>query len=149
MVALRLTPAEYEAIKNREPKRMGQAPFTPGQSKFRSVMCEADGIKFRSKKERKRYLELMALKHAGEVKYFLTQVPFRLPGNTKYLLDFMVFWEDGDITHEDAKGMKTPMFVMKKKQVEALYPIKITEPFDVIPHTAAPGAKRRTAPEEI
>jgi hypothetical protein len=90
-------------------------------------MSECDGIKFRSKKERKRYLELMALRHAGEVKYFLMQVPFRLPGNTKYLLDFLVFWKSGDVTCEDVKGMRTAMYIMKKKQVEALYPVTIIE----------------------
>jgi hypothetical protein len=69
----------------------------------------------------------MALRHAGEVKYFFMQVPFRLPGNTKYLLDFMIFWKDGEVTYEDAKGMRTAMYIMKKKQVQALYPVTIIE----------------------
>ena len=94
-------------------------------SKHRNVICEADGIKFRSKKERKRYLELCALRDAGEC-WFLRQVPFYLPGNTKYVLDFMIFWKDR-VTFEDTKGHRTAMFIMKKKQVEALYPIRIVE----------------------
>lgn len=134
--------AEFEALKNRNVKPGVRQIATPGNGKFNAVICEADGIKFRSKKERKRYLELMALKNAGEIKYFLMQVPFRLPGNTKYLLDFLVFWKDGQVTHEDVKGMKTPMFIMKKKQVETLYPIFIVEPYNRINHTAMPGAKR-------
>jgi hypothetical protein len=103
----------------------GRHGFKP--NKFNAVICEADGIKFRSKKERKRYLELMALKSAGQC-WFLRQVPFYLPGETKYVLDFLVFWSDGRITYEDSKGQKTPMYIMKKKQVEALYPVKIIEP---------------------
>ncbi len=95
-------------------------------SKHRNVICEADGIKFRSKKERKRYLELCALRDAGEC-WFLRQVPFYLPGNTKYVLDFMIFWKDRRVTFEDTKGHRTAMFIMKKKQVEALYPIRIVE----------------------
>jgi hypothetical protein len=95
-------------------------------SKFHNVICEADNIKFRSKKERQRYLELKALQASGEC-WFLRQVPFYLPGNTKYLLDFMVFWTNGNTTFEDTKGKRTPMFIMKKKQVEALYPITIIE----------------------
>jgi hypothetical protein len=63
---------------------------------------------------------------AGEC-WFLMQVPFRLPGKTKYLLDFLVFWKDGRQTFEDTKGKRTPMYIMKKKQVEALYPIRILE----------------------
>ena len=116
---------------------------TTAPSKFHAVICEADGIKFSSKKERRRYLELMALQHSGDVKYFLMQVPFRLPGNTKYLLDFLVFWADGIVTHEDVKGMKTAMFVMKKKQVEALYPVRIVEPYNRIGYEEVPGVKVR------
>ena len=95
-------------------------------NKHNNVICEADKIKFRSKKERKRYLELCALRDAGEC-WFLRQVAFHLPGNTKYVIDFIIFWKDGKPTFEDVKGMRTPMFIMKKKQVEALYPIKIIE----------------------
>jgi hypothetical protein len=46
--------------------------------KFRAIRCEADGIKFPSKKERKRYLELKQLQELGEVTFFLRQVPFYL-----------------------------------------------------------------------
>jgi hypothetical protein len=132
--------AEYEALKNRNTKT---APVTPSQSKFRAVMCEADGIKFRSKKERKRYLELCALRAAGEVKYFLRQTPFHLPGNTKYTSDFTVFWADGEVTHEDVKGYRTKEFIRAKKQVEALYPVRIIEPCNRINHTDLPGVKVR------
>lgn len=104
-----------------------QACVESKPNKFHAVMCEADGIKFRSKKERSRYLELMALQNAGEC-WFLRQVPFYLPGDTKYVLDFLVFWKDGRQTFEDSKGSKTPMYIMKKKQVQALYPVKIIEP---------------------
>lgn len=127
--------AEFEALKNRNKK------IPPGlshdewlaayqkqnkASKFNSVICEADNIKFRSKKERRRYLELKALQAAGEC-WFLRQVPFYLPGNTKYVLDFLIFWKNGTYTFEDTKGKRTPMFIMKKKQVESLYPVKIIE----------------------
>ncbi len=115
---------EFEELKRRNVK----ATPAPKPSKFHAVICEADGIKFRSKKERKRYIELSALKHAGEVSYFLRQTPFHLPGNTKYVLDFMVFWKDGNVTHEDTKGHRTPSYIRNKKQVEALYPIRIIEP---------------------
>ena len=39
----------------------------------------------------------------------------------------MVFWKDGTVTIEDVKGFKTPMYILKKKQVEEVYPIEIIE----------------------
>jgi len=95
--------------------------------KFKAVRCESDGFKFASKKECKRYSELKLLQKAGEVAFFQMQTPFHLPAGVKYVLDFQVYWANGDITFEDVKGVKTPMYILKKKQVEALYPIKITE----------------------
>lgn len=97
------------------------------QHKFKAIRCEQDGFKFASKKELKRYLELKILLSAGEVLLFLMQVPFHLPGGVKYVCDFQVFWNDGNVTFEDVKGFRTPMYILKKKQVEALYPIEILE----------------------
>ena len=95
--------------------------------KFKAVRSESDGFKFASKKERKRYLELKMLRQAGEVLFFQMQSPFHLTGAVKYVCDFQVYWKNGDITFEDVKGVKTPMYILKKKQVEQLYPITITE----------------------
>lgn len=95
--------------------------------KFRAIATELDGIKFASKKEAKRYMELKLLQQSGALLFFLRQVPFHLPANVKYVCDFLCFWKHGTVTIEDVKGIKTPMYILKKKQVEALYPIKITE----------------------
>ncbi len=95
--------------------------------KFHAKPTELDGIKFSSKKEAKRYMELKLLKDSSDVLFFLRQVPFHLPGNVRYVCDFMVFWSNGDITVEDVKGMKTDMYVVKKKILEDTYPIQITE----------------------
>ena len=96
-------------------------------NKYRNVRTIIDGIPFQSKKEANRYCELKLLQQAGEVLYFLRQVPFRLPAEVKYLCDFYVIWKDGNIGIEDVKGKKTASYIMKKKMVENLYPIKITE----------------------
>jgi len=95
--------------------------------KFNAIKTECDGIKFSSRKEAKRYSELKFLQSNGELLFFLRQVPFHLLGNVRYVCDFMVFWCNGDVTVEDVKGMKTDMYIVKKKLVEATYPIKITE----------------------
>lgn len=95
--------------------------------KFNAVRVETDGIKFPSKKESKRYLQLKLLKESGEIIFFLRQVPFHLSGSVKYVCDFVIFWADGNVTIEDVKGMKTSIYIAKKKMVESTYPIKITE----------------------
>lgn len=95
--------------------------------KFNAIQVEKDGIKFPSKKEAKRYLQLKQLQALGEIIFFLRQVPFHLSGGVKYVCDFVIFWADGNVTIEDVKGIKTSIYIAKKKMVEATYPIKITE----------------------
>jgi hypothetical protein len=95
--------------------------------KFKAKPQIIDDIHFASKKEGKRYQELLLAQKGGRVVFFLRQVPFHLPGGNKYICDFMVFWEDGKITFEEVKGYKTPLYKMKKQIVESVYPIKITE----------------------
>lgn len=95
--------------------------------KFNAIASEVDGIKFPSKKEARRYAELKALKESGEIVFFLRQVPFHLSGGVKYVCDFLIFWAGGNVSIEDVKGMKTPIYTAKKKMVEATYPITITE----------------------
>ena len=59
------------------------------------------------------------------------QVPFEIIINgkkiCKYLLDFKVEYGDGRIEYVDTKGLITPMYRIKKKLVEAMFPIKIKE----------------------
>lgn len=95
--------------------------------KFKAKPQELDGIKFPSKKEAKRYRELKTLQELGEVLFFLRQVPFHLEAGVKYVCDFLVFWTSGEVTIEDVKGIKTDMYILKKKMVEATYPVTITE----------------------
>ncbi len=100
-------------------------PIKPTRHKFNAVPTVNDGIKFSSKKEARYYSELQLRVAAGEVTFFLRQVPFHLPGGVKYVVDFMEFHADGTVHVVDVKGMKTPVFIAKKKMVEALYPVEI------------------------
>jgi len=83
-----------------------------------------DGIIFDSKKEMNYYLKL---KLDPDVYFALRQIPFELPGKTKYYCDFLVFYQDGHYEFIDVKGMKTDMYKLKKRQVQDLYPVKIKE----------------------
>lgn len=93
--------------------------------KYKASPILVDGIRFPSKLEARYFEFLQRSLKFGEVKYFLRQVPFHLPGNTKYLLDFMVFFRDGSINYVEVKGYDTPISKLKRKQVQNLYPIQI------------------------
>jgi hypothetical protein len=105
--------------------------------KYRASPQSVDGIRFDSKAEARRYGELKTLQEAGEVLWFIRQPRFDLPGGTTYKADFLVVHSASvapgtgkvkvEVTIEDVKGHRTPMYIMKKKQVEALYPIEIEE----------------------
>jgi hypothetical protein len=94
-------------------------------NKFKNKPVMDNGKRFSSKLEHayKNYLEL--LKSQGKVLFYLMQVPIDIIGGTKYILDFLVFYENGDVKFIDTKGVETPTFKLKKKQVEALYPFTI------------------------
>ena len=95
--------------------------------KFNAVRTEVDGIKFGSKKEAAYYQGLLLRQKGGDVVFFLRQVPFWLPGGVKYLCDFQEFRRDGTVHFIDVKGQKLPMYIAKKRMVEAMYPITIEE----------------------
>ena len=104
----------------------------PGWHKFnakQTLRTWEDGsvIKFPSKKEAREYDKCLLEKQSGELLFFLRQVPFHLPGNVTYRLDFLKFWADGTVTLVDAKGKRTEAYIKVKKQVEALYPVEIIE----------------------
>jgi hypothetical protein len=93
--------------------------------KFRAQPTECDGIKFASKAEARYYGQLKLRQRAGDVVFFLRQVPVHLPGEVRYVMDFMVFEASGEVRMVDVKGIETESFKAKKRMVEALYPIKI------------------------
>ena len=94
-------------------------------SKYGAVPTVVDGIRFDSKAEARYYERLKLRVQSGEVLYFLRQVPFYLPGGTRYVVDFMEVHADGSIHWVDVKGVETQMFRLKKRQVESLYPVTI------------------------
>jgi len=95
--------------------------------KFGAKRTELDGIKFASKKEATFYGGLVLRKKAGDVIFFLRQVPFHLPGGIRYVVDFVTFDKDGSVHFIDAKGFRTREYITKKKLVEAEYPVEIEE----------------------
>lgn len=97
----------------------------PIRHKYHAKKTIRDGIRFDSKKEAEYYDMLQAKQAAGIVLFFLRQVPFHLPGQTTYRVDFQVFYREGYVEFIDVKGVETEVFKLKKRQVEALYPVEI------------------------
>ena len=93
--------------------------------KFNAVRTQRDGKKFPSKLEAKYYDQLKLRQKAGDVLFFLRQVPFDLADKLKYLVDYMIFLSSGEIEFIDVKGMDTQVSLAKRKMVESLYPITI------------------------
>lgn len=102
-------------------------------SKYHSVKTEIDGVVFDSKREAARYLELKLLAQAGQIKQLELQPVFNLVVKTgksvgKYRADFKYY----DVARkewiiEDSKGVRTPVYRLKKKIVEEIYGIRISE----------------------
>lgn len=96
--------------------------------KYNSVRTEVNGVKFASKREARYYQDLLLRQNpGGDTLFFLRQVPFHLPGGIIYRVDFQEFHRDGTVHFVDTKGFRTSEYKMKKKLVEANYPIKIEE----------------------
>ncbi len=92
--------------------------------KFKARSVTHDGKFFGSKLEFFYYQQLLLRQKAGEVLFFLRQVPLHLPG-TKYVVDFLEFHSDGGVVFTEVKGFPTPLGQTKIKIAEEIYPIKI------------------------
>lgn len=109
------------------------------QNKYNNKKCTVNGIVFDSRKEARRYQELLLLQRAGVIKNLQRQVKYvlipaqyesyerygkngqRLKDGRKlierecaYIADF-VYEEDGKTVVEDTKGFKTKDFIIKRK----------------------------------
>ena len=92
--------------------------------KYGARRCEFDGLKFPSLLERDSFIQLKRLQQEGVVRFFLQQVPFRLPGLKKHQVDFCVFTNE-NVLFIEAKGKDLPMGALKRAQCEDLADITI------------------------
>lgn len=108
-----------------------KSSYKPGR-KYRNVPCEADGIKFDSRAEARRYGELKLLERGKLITDFVVkpQFPMTVAGQhvCTYIADFS-YQDKGALIVEDvkSKASKTPVYRLKSKLLAALYGIKIRE----------------------
>lgn len=104
-------------------------------NKYRNVKTKVGDKVFDSKKEAARYILLRDREKQGEIRRLVNQLKFPViikgKGICTYIADFVYF--DNVIKKEiieDVKSVitrKNPVYRIKKKLVEALYNITITE----------------------
>lgn len=102
----------------------------PWKSKYRAQPVVIDGLRFASKKEGARYVELKLLEKAGHIKNLELQPRYDMIVNGVncgyYKADFRYF-QGGKRIVEDVKGVRTPVYALKCKLVKALYNVEILE----------------------
>jgi hypothetical protein len=87
---------------------------------------------YASRREAKRAFELELLEKAGEISALEKQVEFELiprqegERSMKYIADF-VYREKGELVIEDVKGVRTPLYVAKRKLMLLIYGIRVRE----------------------
>lgn len=100
------------------------------RGKYGAVKTEAEGMKFASKKEAKRWMDLRLMEHAGEIYNLTRQVAYGLDVNgvsiCAYIADF-VYLKGEELVVEDTKGMRTPLYMLKAKLMLAVHGIVILE----------------------
>lgn len=142
---IRFTPEEFQNLQDRINKKMrtglDAAPVASQKrrgNKYGAKATEVDGIKFDSKSEAKRYLQLKAMQKAGEISGLEIQVPFdlvpaldingRKERPVRYVADFR-YTKDGQVVVEDTKSAptKTKEYTIKRKLMLWLHQIVIKE----------------------
>lgn len=98
--------------------------------KYRNQPTRVNGIRFDSKREAKRWSELLLLEMAGRIANLRRQIRFRLNvlgvEVCQYVADF-VYIEAGQMIVEDVKGFRTPVYRLKAKLMKAIHGIEIRE----------------------
>ena len=101
-------------------------------NKYHAKKAEFNGIKFDSKHERDRYVELLLLERAKEIQDLKIQVKFPLIKKSQYGREIVyradfVYYENGKMVVEDTKGFRTDTYKLKKRLMAEIYGIEIKE----------------------
>ena len=101
-------------------------------SKYRNVRTAVDGIVFASKREARRYMDLKNMERANVIERLELQPRYKMVigGMTvcTFVPDFQYrHRETGELVIEDAKGVQTAVYKMKKKLLKAIYGLDVVE----------------------
>lgn len=103
-----------------------------GRRKYGNIKVHADGLTFDSKREHRYYADFKLLQQAGEISHLEVHPVYSIIVNGvkigKYTADFQFREKDGRLRVIDVKSPATAAtkdFRLRKKLVEAIYPITI------------------------
>lgn len=118
-------------------------------NKYGANKITVEGIAFDSKREARRYLDLLLLLNAGEISDLRMQVKYvlipaqrepdiigprggRKPGKLlenelSYIADFVYLDKEGNTIVEDTKGFRTTDYIIKRKLMLWIHGIRIRE----------------------
>lgn len=99
------------------------------RSKYHAVPTIVNGIRFASRREARRYGVLILAERVGQISDLRlhTQWPLQVNGVTvAYYVDDFSYYRDGAFVVEDAKGVQTPVFRLKRRMFRAEYGFDIT-----------------------
>lgn len=132
---MRWTEEQYqEFIKKRKssPSNLDKHIYIPDdklpEPKYKNKIVKEDGIKFRSRKEADKYLELKLRNRADDIKGFCIQPKFILmEGNEAdraitYAADFIIFHNDNTYEIVDTKGFESAQWERTHKMFRLKYP---------------------------
>ena len=101
--------------------------------KYNNTKIRVDGRLFDSKAEAARWQELSLLERAGEITELERQVEYELIPKqkgeraAKYIADFRYVDHEGNTVVEDTKGVKTPVWIIKRKLMLRVHGIRVRE----------------------
>lgn len=118
-------------------EQVAKKVLSEARNKYGAEKTVVDGIRFDSRREAKRYADLCLLERAGAISNLRRQVDYVLVPSqrksdgsaerpVKYRADF-VYERDGKEIVEDAKGMKTKEYVIKRKLMLYIHGIEVME----------------------
>jgi len=84
----------------------------PRPNKYHATPTEYGGVRYASKAEASRAMELDLLLAGGAIRGIVRQPTFRLGADFRYRADFLVIDQDGSEHAEDVKGVQTQRFRM-------------------------------------
>lgn len=126
----RWTREDFASYQARRGLKLEIVSVEPKPNKYRNEKSEVDGIVFASKREAARYQELRILEREGLIGGLTLQPKYPLTVNGEkvgtYIGDF-AYIENQEVVVEDAKGMKTAVYRLKRKLMKAIYGIEIRE----------------------
>lgn len=143
---MKLTPAEAQAFLKRgdrpPPVSLLECRDNPKQRQHRKyrneVITDADGTRFDSRAEHRRWHHLLLLQRAGQIRDLQRQVVFELAPavsiagrrrpSLRYVADMQyVDNATGKIVVEDVKGAVTPEYRIKRHLMASVHGIEIRE----------------------